>query len=567
MSLRAAQIVLRVASKEALREALDRALRRQKADPRGRRLVAALADGWATIVEEGRQGVDGGLARLLSEQLSTEALAVALDGASLQLDLRRFVDGEPRDLAQDAALRATPVADVEQLAWTALRELGVPASLRLLDGGSLRASDEDDAEGFEALLAEVAQPLPPAAATVAIRDARAVPAERREGDGPPAEPDLWVESAAGEQCALEIRSPPGLAVRRDVAEALAAIEEAHAQRLAAHLAGLSEGERISRISFGYRAEPAAELAPLLAEARAARPLLQRLTHAQGTGPLSHAGFTAACRAAVSQALPDTRVLRAHALRLEVQGADAGVSLRAPLAAAYAAYLRLPEEPEDPAAPVVAAVRALVAAEIRPLTSLPVEELLAGLLPSLALDEAAAVAGRATALLASPLRAALLHDDGDRIEEVSSAALAAAGLTFEAALTRAVANVEALTLAHPGGVSWFDLDEGRVVVLDFDDPAGAGRVLSPQARSALNALLGEPCLCAVPTRDSLLACSMLEPDAIRWVEQEAAHRAAEGPHALAATFLVLTRDSVAPSAAGALVPDLELDAAAEEVGSA
>jgi hypothetical protein len=198
--------------------------------------------------------------------------------------------------------------------------------------------------------------------------------------------------------------------------------------------------------------------------------------------------------------------------------------------------------------VVEAVRALLAEPLPPLAGLPLEALLAGLLPSVALAPPAGSEERATAPLAGPLRAALLHHDGARIREVPPAALAAAGLTFDQALQRACQNVEALTLAQPRGVSYFDLDEGRVVLFDFDDPAGAGRVLSAQARGLLNDLLGEPCLCTVPTRDALLACSMLEPEAIQWVQEESRRRALEGPFALAPTLLVVTRDSVVPSSA-------------------
>src|SRR6266850_29093 len=105
MTLRASQIAVRAASRAALRDALDRALRRQKPPQRPRRLLAALADGWAAIVEEGRSEADGGLARLLSELLAGDAVALDLDGAALSLKLRAFRGGEPCELRQEAALR------------------------------------------------------------------------------------------------------------------------------------------------------------------------------------------------------------------------------------------------------------------------------------------------------------------------------------------------------------------------------------------------------------------------------------------------------------------------------
>ena len=45
--------------------------------------------------------------------------------------------------------------------------------------------------------------------------------------------------------------------------------------------------------------------------------------------------------------------------------------------------------------------------------------------------------------------------------------------------------------------------------------------------------------------------MLEPDAIAWVEDEAARRAREGPHALSPVLLMITRSSVAMSGKGEL----------------
>ncbi len=554
MSLRAFQILLPVATPEALRDALERALRRQKATAGPRRLVAVLADGWAMIDEEGRSGVDGGLARLLSE-LCGVALAIELDGGALSLRLRKFTQGEPVEGPWDAALKAAPFVDVEAVGWRALRDLGVPPSLRLCGPGSVGLADAAlaaeglvETGGFAALVVEVS------AAGTTWSDARALPPERREGQDPPVVPDLWVKSATGEECALEVRALPALPVAREAAEALAAVEEAQARRLAGHLAAEVEGDRLPRLSFTYSEGRAALLLPLLQAARAGRPLLARLTEADRATVLSHAGFTSACRVALAAALPEARITRAHALRLELQPAPAsGWTLRAPLPEAYARYLELPGEPADPAAPIVEAVRALLAATPAPLEDLPADALLSGLLPALALanDDAA----RASAVLAGPLRSALLFDDGRRIAAVTDEALARHGLTFEAALLRAVANVDALTLGEPAGLSYFDLDQGRVVIFDFSDPAGAGRVLSAHARGLLNDLLGEPCLCVVPTRDALLACSMLEEDAISWLQAEGQRRAAEGPHSLAPDLLVVTREAV--SAYG---PESELAAA-------
>ena len=599
MSLRAFQIVVRVPSAQRLREALERALRRQKPRPHDRKIVAVLADGWATLVEEGREEVDGSLARSLSELLATESVAVALDGSKLRLELRRFSSGVVLPLPQETLL-GRGFVDVEAIAWSALRLLGVPPALRLCGPSSLLTA-AGTGDGFAALIAAVpgaasiavspakaapgaahrpaaggrvrVSPASARADSFTIHEARAAPPDRSEGTSPPAEPDLWVESGAGEQCALEVRTLDDLAPTREAAEALVEIEEAQAHRLATALAAGSDGDRIARISFTYKTTGAeggpqlAALHALLAEARKSRPRLLRFTDLGRAPPLSQAGFTKASRAALGAAFPSAAVLRAHALRLELATPEPGVCLRAPLAGAYAAYLALEAEPQDPAAPVALAVRAALDGPARPLSALPARELLAGLLPSVALEEEAAAAeapavevapARATFPLAGNLRAALLHDDGARISEVSAAVLEAAGLNFETALTVAVANAEALTLAQPAGISWLDLDEGRVVVFDFDDPAGAGRVLSAQARGALCDLLGEPCFCVLPTRDSLLGCSMLEPEAIAWVEEEAARRVAEGPNALSADLLVITRSSVASSGKGDLAGGIDLD---------
>jgi hypothetical protein len=91
----------------------------------------------------------------------------------------------------------------------------------------------------------------------------------------------------------------------------------------------------------------------------------------------------------------------------------------------------------------------------------------------------------------------------------------------------VANVEARTLERPEGFEWFDLEQGRVVVADFDDPAGAGRLLAAGARAMLLQILGGSCIAAAPTRDSLLACED-EPDAVAWLRGEARRRFEEGP---------------------------------------
>ena len=290
MSLRAAQILVPVASAAALREALGRALERQKPPPRPRRLVALIADGWAALLEEGRSSPDGGLARLLSELLAAEALVVELDGEALSLKLRRFTLGEPVD--------EPPLpwpTDVEQIAWTALRERGVPAALRLLEPGAVELLAGEEESGFAALVADAS------ATGVSIREARALPPSRREAAGPEASPDLRVETALGEQCALEVRALSAVATPA-LAEALAVIEEAQALRLAEQLSESAEAERLPRIAFAWRGDNANALAVLLTGARAARPLLSRLAAQELPPPLSRRGFTQAVRSALEASL-------------------------------------------------------------------------------------------------------------------------------------------------------------------------------------------------------------------------------------------------------------------------
>ena len=62
------------------------------------------------------------------------------------------------------------------------------------------------------------------------------------------------------------------------------------------------------------------------------------------------------------------------------------------------------------------------------------------------------------------------------------------------------------------------------------------------------------------RDALLACSMLEEEAIAWLQAEGQRRAAEGPHSLAPDLLVVTRESVT-----AYGPESELAAALAGAG--
>lgn len=550
MPLRAVQIFVQCESAEALAAALDRALRRQKAPAvHERRLVALHTEGWAVLLEEGH--ADGGLARLLSELCGGRSLALELDGAGLSLRLREYASGEPGDVAE-----AKRFEDVEGRAWSVLRSLQVPPSLRLfaLDEVELFEPGPElaDGEGLFALEAFVSQ------AGVRIERRRAAPPERREGKEPPAAPDLMVESQAGEARAFEVRTLQGGPPSADELSLLAEVEEVQARRLASQLAATADEGRIARPGFVYQTAGGAPGLDegLLGRARARRPWLQRLFDPDKPAPLSHAGFTALCHGALTREHPEARVLRAHALRLELASAAGGVSLRVPLAAAYADYLFDDrDDPEAHAAEVVASTRALCAAPLAPLSAWTQEELLAALLPTVIPATLAAngPAGRASDLFTLSLSSALLVDDGTRIAPVDQATLALLGISYDDALDRAVANSDARTLAAPEAISYFDLEQGRVLLCDFDDPGGAGRLLSPLARSLFLQILGGVCYAASPTRDSLLACSPEEPEALAWLIEESRRRFSEAPFPIHPGLVQVTEEGAFEVAGDQLEP--------------
>jgi hypothetical protein len=155
--------------------------------------------------------------------------------------------------------------------------------------------------------------------------------------------------------------------------------------------------------------------------------------------------------------------------------------------------------------------------------------------------------RAVRPLAPGLWAALLSDDGVRIEPVSSAALLTLG-QFDDLLDRAIANADALTDAAPEGIQWFDLEHGRVVSCEFSDAGGAGRLLSAHARELILAVLGEEtALAAAPTRDSLLACAAQDEQGALWLQDEARTRFEEGPFPVSPTLFQISADEVVAGA--------------------
>jgi hypothetical protein len=552
MPVRAGQILVRTPSLEALATLLGRALRRQKVAPGSARTLAVLFQaGWACVLERGR--VDFGLSRLLSED-GGEAHALELDGARFFLKLRSSTGGEPGPLRQepvDAGPLLPVVCDVEQEAWDFLRALGVPPALRLCTFEDVRLFEPGDAESTQSGLEALRLTLTGAGTETGLqaRLLRGLPPERSEGLSPPARPDSLVESKAGESLALEVRKLPGLVPTPEAADALAAVEEQAALRLCLELGPLLEQERLPRPAFAYETQSLPDLLPLLDEAREARPWLTRLCHPGVPAPLSHAGFALRSRALLAAAVPDARVLRIHGLSLEVRHPGAPDSaLLVDLAPRWQAVLLGEETEPDPAqpgapSPLVDEVDQRLREPLLALADLPRSAFLAGLLPTLL------SAGDAAWFPGAPLvpslpgaapapPAGLLCDASGQLRPVDARALATHGLTFEAALARAVENVDARTLASPGGLHLFDLDHGRVAMTSFDDTAGAGRLASASFRALLLQLLGPEVLVAAPTRDTLLACPESEEGAA-WLEGEAGQRRSEGPFPLPGPLFSLT----------------------------
>ena len=569
MPVRAAQLLVRTPSLEALGEQLGRALRRQKLAAGAVRTLTVLhQSGWACLLEQGR--VDFGLARLLSEQ--GEVHALDLDGSRFALRLRSFRGGEPGPQRQEPAERGPLlplVCDVEQEAWDFLRELGVPPALRLCVAEEVRLFEPGAAEGaVEGAAGLDALRIVLTEAGLQATLARGLPPERSEGRSPPARPDSLVESKAGESLALEVRRLPDLVPTAEAADALAAVEEQAALRLCLELGPLLEQERIPRPAFAYETSVIADLAPLMETAREARPWLSRLCDAGIPAPLSHGGFAARSRALLAVAVPDARVLRVHGLRLEVRHPGApDAALLFDLAARWQAAL-LGEEPEpDPATPhapsaLVDEVDLRLREPLLPLAELPRSAFLAGLLPTLWTgDDAAffpsaplpgllpAAPGAAQAALVP--RVGLLCDAAGQLRPVEAAALSAHGLGLEDALTRAAENADVRTLAAAAGLHLFDLDHGRVAMTSFDDAAGAGRLASAAFRALLLRLIGAEVLVAAPTRDTLLACPDSEEGAA-WLQGEAGLRRVEGPFPLPGPLFLL--DAGGLRIAAALPPD-------------
>jgi hypothetical protein len=137
--------------------------------------------------------------------------------------------------------------------------------------------------------------------------------------------------------------------------------------------------------------------------------------------------------------------------------------------------------------------------------------------------------RAVRPLAADLYAALLFDDGEWIVPVLAADLVGLGIDLDAAFDRAIARATALSDAAPGGIRWFDLEHGRVVICEFPDAGAAGRLLSQHVRELILKVLGEEfALAAAPTRDALLACNASDGEGALWLADEARRRFEEGP---------------------------------------
>jgi hypothetical protein len=498
--LRAAQLFVRCSSLEELGEALGRALQKIARPPDERTLIALQAGAWATVVGD---DFALALAQPLSERFGT-ALVVRLDGGRLALTVQTWDAGVPGDEERDP--RPPHFRDVEAAAWELLRYLEVPPALRLLTLAGVEVLEEDVVAALPALRARASPDQ------VEVTTVSALPLPREEGPSPPAEPDVVVESRAGEARALEVRELPGGIPSEAWAQALAAIEEAQALRL---VRALSDGDepRMPRPTFAYRSQQPVRVEKLLATARRERPWLSKLFDPEREPPLTRAGFTQVCR----EKLGELPVVRAHGRSLELE-AGPRCCLRAPIEKAYEVYLATLEAGEA-AARLEDETRALLRSPA-PLLSLD------HLLPTLLAGDPGE---RVVRQLAPDLYAALLCDDGQWIAPVLATELAAAGSDPNAAFARAIARASALTDAAPEGIRWFDLEHGRVVICEFPDEGAAGRLLSPHTRELILHILGEDlALAAAPTRDTLLACAASDDAGAEWLAGEALRRFEEGP---------------------------------------
>ena len=520
MPLRAAQLFVRCRSLEELGECLGRALRKKGLPPEEATLLALQAQGWGVLL---LPEPDAMLAKLFSERFGT-ALSLHLDGGQLALSVRTWEAGEPGEEERDP--QPPHFRDVEAAAWELLAFMGVPPSLRLLEVDEVEVLDEERPSALQAMLARAGP------SGIELWTVPVVPPPREEG-GPPVKPDVIVESQAGEARALEVRTLPGGIPTEAWAQALAAIEEAQALRL---LRALADGDepRMPRPAFAYRSLQAMRVEKLLARARRERPWLWRLLDPERGAPLTQAGFTEVCRGKLDE------VARAHGRNVEVwesgpQASGLGLQavVRAPVAKVYGVYLTTLDV-EAAAEQLAEETRARLE---RPVAPLRAEDLLSTII-------AGEPGRRAVQPLGSGLYAALLSDDGSRIAPVLSSDLAALGLGEDRAFALALQRMDALTEQAPEGIRWFDLEHGRVIICEFLDAGGAGRLLSRRARELLLQILGEDeALAAAPTRDALLACAVDDDEGKAWLREEARRRFGEGPFPIDAGLWRIGRDDL------------------------
>jgi hypothetical protein len=528
--LRAAQLFVRCRSLEELGEALGRALEKIDKPPDERTLLGLQVGEWGTVVA---QQIEPALARRFSERFGT-ALAMRLDGGQLALTVQTWESGQPGDEERDP--RPPHFRDVEAAAWELLQYLGVPPALRLLDLAGIEVLREETEAALPALLARTGPEQ------VELWAVSAVPPPRSEGPSPPAEPDVVVASQAGEARALEVRTLPGGIPTDAWAQALAAVEEAQALRLVRAL-GDGDEPRMPRPTFAYRSVQALRVGKLLAIARRDRPWLSRLLDPEREPPLTLAGFTELCRGRLGE-LP---VVRAHGRNLELQASgsrlQASACVRAPVAKVYGVYLSTLED-EAAATQLEEETRVLLQKSPPPLSA-------ENLLPTLLAGDPGE---RAVRPLAPDLYAALLFDDGEWIVPVLAADLVALGIDLDAAFDRAIARATALSDAAPGGIRWFDLEHGRVVICEFPDAGAAGRLLSQHVRELILKVLGEElALAAAPTRDVLLACGASDGEGALWLADEARRRFEEGPFPIHAGLWKIGAGELTPVADASLGP--------------
>lgn len=87
----------------------------------------------------------------------------------------------------------------------------------------------------------------------------------------------------------------------------------------------------------------------------------------------------------------------------------------------------------------------------------------------------------------------------------------------------------------------DTEHGPIVVARSGDGLDAARVVLPGLIDVLGPELGVPFAVAIPHRDTLLACPLDAPAAVRHLARTAADQAARAPHAICKDVLRLDRD--------------------------